>query len=373
MGATAAPSVCAANSPIIISGELWATKATTSPRFTPSEASPAATARRRASSADQLRSCQRPEGPRYRTAGRGGSARARAAISSGTVWKGTAGRGGPLISSPSIGTKSTLPCQGSKEGPCGDVCPNRSVRRGRGSSRPRGGGGGRRFAEMRERLKWAEIAGREWRCEAGRALLLRRRLLLAELLDHLLLRRPRHRLVLGELHGELALALGRRAEIGRVPEHLRERHVRARDQVPLHRLRVLDDPPPLVQLAHHRSLELLRSLHLYVHDRLEDDRLRLLVRLAEAHQGGRLEGLLAGVHGVGEAVVDHAADLHHREADQRTLLDRLLEPLVAGGDELPRNRPADHVGDQLVLLGGVLRPRLDVPPRAPGPAGAARP
>src|SRR3989449_1004465 len=47
MGATAAPSVCAANSPIIISGELWATKATTSPRFTPSEASPAATARRR--------------------------------------------------------------------------------------------------------------------------------------------------------------------------------------------------------------------------------------------------------------------------------------------------------------------------------------
>src|SRR5437870_3328793 len=47
MGATAAPSVCAANSPIIISGELWATKATTSPRFTPSEASPAASARRR--------------------------------------------------------------------------------------------------------------------------------------------------------------------------------------------------------------------------------------------------------------------------------------------------------------------------------------
>src|SRR5207253_2894008 len=79
MGATAAPSVCAANSPTIISGELWATKATTSPRFTPSEASPAATARRRASSADQVRSCQRPEGPRYRIAGRGGSARPRPA------------------------------------------------------------------------------------------------------------------------------------------------------------------------------------------------------------------------------------------------------------------------------------------------------
>src|SRR6266446_110778 len=126
MGATAAPSVCAANSPIIISGELWATKATTSPRFTPNEASPAATARRRASSADQVRSCQRPEGPRYRTAGRGGSARARAAISSGTVWTGTAGRGGPLISSPSIGAESTPPCWRSKERPRGDVCPESS-------------------------------------------------------------------------------------------------------------------------------------------------------------------------------------------------------------------------------------------------------
>src|SRR3989442_3630486 len=174
MGATAAPSVCAANPRIIVRGELGATKATRSRRFTPSEASRAATARRRASSADQLRSCQRREGPGYRTAGGGGSARARAAISSGTVWKGTAGRGGPLISSPSIGAKSTLPGQGSKGGPCGDVCPNPSARRGRGSSRPRGGGGGgRRFAEMRERLKWAEIAGREWGWEAGRALLLR--------------------------------------------------------------------------------------------------------------------------------------------------------------------------------------------------------
>src|SRR3989442_2985515 len=144
MGATAAPSVCAANSPIIISAELWATKAITSPRFTPSEASPAATVRRRASSADQVRSCQRPEGPRYRTAGRGGSARARAAISSGTAWKGTAGKGGPLIPSPSIGAKSTLPCQGRKDGPLGDVCPNQFVRLGPGSSQPRGGHDGGR-------------------------------------------------------------------------------------------------------------------------------------------------------------------------------------------------------------------------------------
>src|SRR2546421_7702920 len=83
--------------------------------------------------------------------------------------------------------------------------------------------------------------------------------------------------------------------------------------------------------------------------------------------------LLAGIHGVGEAVVDHAADLDHREADQRTLLDRLLEPLVAGGDELTRNGAAHHVVDELVLLDRGLPQRPDVPPDPPELARAARP
>src|ERR1700720_1637753 len=160
MGATAAPRVWAASSAISISGEFGARKATTSPRLTPSERRPAATPRRRPSSADQERSCHLPEGPRERTAARAGSPAARAATSCGTLWKGTSGSGGPTISRPSIG---------------------RTLR-----------------------------------------LLLRGRLLLAELLDHLLLRRARNRLVLGELHRVFALALRRRAEIGRVPEHLRQ-------------------------------------------------------------------------------------------------------------------------------------------------------
>src|SRR5229473_2102600 len=47
-------------------------------------------------------------------------------------------------------------------------------------------------------------------------LLLGRGLFLTELLDHLLLGRARHRLVLGELHGVLALALGGGAEVRRI-------------------------------------------------------------------------------------------------------------------------------------------------------------
>jgi hypothetical protein len=40
-----------------------------------------------------------------------------------------------------------------------------------------------------------------------------------------------------------------------------------------------------------------------------------------------------------KAVVDDAPDADDGEADERTLLDRLLEALVAGGDELARMAP----------------------------------
>src|ERR1700730_17871008 len=103
MGAIAAPRVWAASSAISISSEFGARMATTSPRLTLSERRPAATPRRRASSADQERSCHFPEGPRERTAARDGSTAARAAISCGTLWKGISASGGPTISRPSIG------------------------------------------------------------------------------------------------------------------------------------------------------------------------------------------------------------------------------------------------------------------------------
>src|SRR3954464_5488156 len=213
-----------------------------------------------------------------------------------------------------------------------------------------------------EIARWLAATGRvigESRCRAE-LLLLPRRLLLAELLDHLLLRRARDGLVLGELHRELTLALRRGPEVRRVAEHLRERDVGRADHVALDRLGRLDDAAALVDLADDRALELLGRLHFHVHDRLEDDRLRLVVTLAEAHQRGRLEGLLARVDSVVEAVVDDAADADYGEADERALLDGLLEALVAGGDELARNRSAGDVVDELVLLDGIGRQGLEI-------------
>src|SRR5215211_3161140 len=111
---------------------------------------------------------------------------------------------------------------------------------------------------------------------------LRRRLLLV-LGDHRLRLRLRHRRVPGELHGELPLALGGRAEIRGVPEHLIQRHVGHAHEVALARLGRDDDAAPLIDLPHHRALEVLRCLDLHLHHRLENHRPRRAVTLAEGH------------------------------------------------------------------------------------------
>ena len=53
---------------------------------------------------------------------------------------------------------------------------------------------------------------------------------------------------LGELHRELTFALRGRAQVHRITEYLRERHVRAGDHVAFHRLGVLNHAAPLVEL-----------------------------------------------------------------------------------------------------------------------------
>jgi len=73
-----------------------------------------------------------------------------------------------------------------------------------------------------------------------------------------------------------------------------------------------------------------------------------------------LKALLRRVDGVELAVVDHDADADDREADQGALGHRFFEALVAGRNELARNRATDGVVDELVLLDGIGRQRLDV-------------
>ena len=184
--------------------------------------------------------------------------------------------------------------------------------------------------------------------------------LLAVLLDHLFLLLLRHDGVPGKLHRERALALRRRAQIGRVPEHGVERHL-AGDADAVAGDRLQDHAAPLVDLTDDRALELGGSVDLDLHDGLQDGRLGLRVGLAEAHERGGLERHFGRVDRVGSAVVDRAPDADDREADQRALAHAFLEALVARRDELAGNRAAGDVVDELVgLLDRVRRERLDV-------------
>src|SRR6185369_5213333 len=80
----------------------------------------------------------------------------------------------------------------------------------------------------------------------------------------------------------------------------------------------------------------------------------------EAHEGGRAERDFGRVHRVRGAVVDDALDAVDREPDQRTLLDRLAEALLAGRDELARDGAADDVVLELEAGRVLGRQRLDV-------------
>src|SRR5205085_11141434 len=69
--------------------------------------------------------------------------------------------------------------------------------------------------------------------------------------DDLARDRPRHFLVAIELHRERGPTLRRRAQVGGVAEHLRERDARPDDLGVPARLEVLDPATARVQVAHH--------------------------------------------------------------------------------------------------------------------------
>ena len=113
-------------------------------------------------------------------------------------------------------------------------------------------------------------------------------LLLFDLPDRLLVRRlelglhlRQHRLMGLVLHAELALALRHTTQVARVSEHVVERDLGRRRELVLAYLAVDDRPATLVQPANDRALELRRRDDLDGHDRLEDDRPRGVVHLAE--------------------------------------------------------------------------------------------
>ena len=104
-----------------------------------------------------------------------------------------------------------------------------------------------------------------------------------------------HGQVLGELHGELALALRERADLGRVAEHVVERDLAAQVEPAQVGLGVDDDAVTLVDVAHDRALELLGRCHLHVHDRLDDLPFAVGVGLLHGALGGQYERQLGRV------------------------------------------------------------------------------
>mmetsp|Transcript_47791 Transcript_47791/g.79158 ORF Transcript_47791/g.79158 Transcript_47791/m.79158 type:complete len:263 (-) Transcript_47791:1510-2298(-) len=170
-------------------------------------------------------------------------------------------------------------------------------------------------------------------------------------LDNLRLRLLRHRRVAHELHVERPLPLGRGAQVGRVPEHLAQGHLGGDEDAVVDLVRPENHASPPREPRDRGALELRGHIHLYLHDRLEDDRVRAKEPLPEGPAGGQLEGDLVGIHRVRLAVGEREADALNRVSRERALHQRLLEALLHGRDELGRDGVPDHlVGEDVRLL-----------------------
>ena len=104
-----------------------------------------------------------------------------------------------------------------------------------------------------------------------------------------------------------------------------------------------DAPAPAVEVAHQVAGELGGRVDLDVHHRLEDRGPGARHRVAEREPARHLERQLVAVHGVVGAVVDGHLEVDHREAGEVAAQPGLLDALLDGRDELPRDGAAEDV------------------------------
>src|SRR4051812_14465299 len=201
------------------------------------------------------------------------------------------------------------------------------------------------------------------------AVLLRGNRFARTVLDDLLRDVGRNLVVALELHrvGGAALSVG--AQVGRVAEHLAERHVcRDRERVAAPLL-ALEAPAPAAEVADDVAEEVLGRHDLDLEDRLEQDGLRAARRLLEGERAGDLEGDLRRVRLVVLAVDERHADVDDGVARAHAVGERLLDALLDGRDELDRHGAAADLRDEVEALAGS---RLDVDVDDPVLARAAR-
>src|SRR5439155_21172633 len=175
--------------------------------------------------------------------------------------------------------------------------------------------------------------------------------------DHFLRDVRRNLLVAQEVHVVIAPPARQRGQSLRVGEDLGHRHLCLDRGHARARLHALQAPATGVEVAVDRPHRVVGDADLDLHDRLEQHRIGLLVRVLEGHRAGDLERHLRGVDLVLLAVYEPHLDSLYRRARKLAVLHRLLDALVDGRPETLR----DHAADDLVheLVAGAFRKRLD--------------
>src|SRR5690606_27732224 len=151
-----------------------------------------------------------------------------------------------------------------------------------------------------------------------------------------------------ELHRVHRTTLGLGPQVADVPEHLRQRDESTDDLDPARVLHRLDLTSPGVQVADDISHVLLRSTDLDVHERLEEDGLRLAQSLLGSHGAGDLERHLRGVDVVVGTVQEHSLDVHDRVAGHDAALQGVLDARVHARDVLARDAATGDLVLELV-------------------------
>src|SRR6202022_2497604 len=181
--------------------------------------------------------------------------------------------------------------------------------------------------------------------------------------------RLRDFLIVMKLHAVDRAALGLGPQIGRITEHVAQRHIGAYH---LHRgpaFHAEDLAAPRGQVPEDLTHEFLGHDDLALHDRLEQRRLTLVHAVLGRHRPGDGEGHLVGVDLVVRAVDQGRLDVDHREARQHAAVERLDDALLAPGGVFLGDRAADDLVDELEALaaafGVVLISALPYWPRPP--------
>src|SRR5512142_1178660 len=168
----------------------------------------------------------------------------------------------------------------------------------------------------------------------------------------------RENFVVAWLHRIRTATLRLRAQVGRVSEHRRERHVRGDDA----RVRALFHPvyvaTTAVEVTDHVAHELLGHGDLDLHDGLLDDRPAPVDRLLERERARDLERHLRGVDIVLRAVDDGGLYVDDRIARDDAVLHRLAHALLDGLGPLLRERGA--LDAPLELEAGAALERLEL-------------